>query len=65
MGAEGAVKKGKNKSFLAILICLPFYFYPVPCLSSGIFSTAPKGFYYSVLCTGYHFVKYIKIRELQ
>jgi len=64
MGAEGAVKKGKNKSFLAVLICLPFYFTRYLFVERNILNGA-KGFYYSVLCTGYHFVKYIKIRELQ
>jgi len=64
MGAEGAVKKGKNKSFLAILVCLPFYFFRYLFVERNILNGA-KGFYWSVLSTVYHFVKYIKIRELQ
>ena len=64
MGAEGAAKKGKKKSFLSILVCLPFHFTRYFFIERNILN-GPQGFYWSVLCTMSHFVKYIKIRELQ
>jgi len=64
MGAEGAVKKGKKRSFFAILFCLPFHFTRYFFVERNILN-GPQGFYWSVLCTMAHFVKYVKTRELQ
>lgn len=64
MGAEGATKKGKKKSFLTILVSLPYYFTRYLFLERNILN-GPQGFYWSVLCTVYHFIKYVKMREIQ
>lgn len=64
MGAEVAAKKGKKKSFLTIFLCLPFHFIRYFFVERNILN-GPKGFYWSVLCTMAHFVKYVKTRELQ
>ncbi|HEY6898993.1 MAG TPA: glycosyltransferase family 2 protein [Puia sp.] len=64
MGAEGAAKKGKTKSFLTILVSLPFHFTRYFFVERNILN-GPQGFYWSVLCTVSHFVKYVKMRELQ
>lgn len=63
MGAEGAAKKGKTKSFFAIFFCLPFHFSRYFFVERNILNGA-QGFYWSVLCTMAHFVKYVKVREL-
>jgi len=64
MGAEGAAKKGKMKSFFTIFFCLPLHFIRYFFIERNILN-GPQGFYWSVLCTMAHFVKYIKIQELQ
>jgi glycosyltransferase involved in cell wall biosynthesis len=61
--AEAALRKGKNKSMIAIFLSLPInfiknYFLEGNCLN-GL-----KGFYWSVLSAFYTFTKYIKIKEL-
>lgn len=63
MGAEGAVKKGKKKSFFAIVFSLPFHFARYFFMERNILN-GPRGFYWSVLCTLAHFIKYVKTREL-
>jgi glycosyltransferase involved in cell wall biosynthesis len=63
MGAEGAAKRGRRKSLLTIIVCLPFHFTRYFFLERNILNGA-QGFYWSVLCTISHFVKYVKTREL-
>jgi len=63
MGAEGAVKKGKNKSFFALVVALPYYFLRYYLLE-GNFLNGQEGFYWAVLSAHYHFTKYVKIREI-
>ena len=63
MGAEGAAKKGKRKSLLTIMVCLPFHFTRYFFLERNVLNGA-QGFYWSVLCTISHFVKYVKTREI-
>lgn len=63
MGAEGAAKRGKRKSLLTIIACLPFHFTRYFFLERNILNGA-QGFYWSVLCTISHFVKYVKTREI-
>lgn len=64
LGAEEAVRKGKNKSSLALLIALPYYFIRYYLIERN-FMNGLEGFYWSVLSSYYHFTKYAKIRELQ
>ena len=64
LSAEIAHGKGKTKSVLAVLFGLPFnfikyYFLERNCLNGM------KGFYWSVFATYYHFLKYVKLKELQ
>jgi glycosyltransferase involved in cell wall biosynthesis len=61
--AEIAFQKGKNKSLLVMLFALPYYFARYYLLERN-FMNGVKGFYWSVLCTYYHFTKYAKLREL-
>ncbi len=62
-GAEMACQQGKTRSMLMIVLAIPlnflkYYFIELNMLN-GI-----SGFYWSVFNAFYHFVKYIKIREL-
>jgi glycosyltransferase involved in cell wall biosynthesis len=61
--AEMAFQKGKNKSFIVLLLALPYYFIRYYLIERN-FLNGVKGFYWSVLCTYYHFTKYAKLREL-
>jgi hypothetical protein len=61
--AEMAFSKGKNKSMLAVLLALPFNFFKYYLLERN-FLNGTKGFYWSALSSYYHFVKYIKLKEL-
>jgi glycosyltransferase involved in cell wall biosynthesis len=63
LGAEEAVRKGKNKGRLALLIALPYYFIRYYFLERN-FLNGLEGFYWSVFNSYYHFTKYAKIREL-
>jgi glycosyltransferase involved in cell wall biosynthesis len=63
LSAREAVKKGKNKSIFAILTALPYYFFRYYILERN-FLNGLEGFYWSVLNAYYHFLKYVKIREL-
>jgi glycosyltransferase involved in cell wall biosynthesis len=63
MGAEEAVKKGKNKGIPALLIALPYYFIRYYFIERN-FLNGLEGFYWSVFNSYYHFTKYAKIREL-
>jgi glycosyltransferase involved in cell wall biosynthesis len=61
--AEVAFDKGKNKSFLEIVLALPFNFVKYYFLDLN-FLNGIKGFYWSALSTYYYFVKYVKLKEL-
>jgi len=63
LSASEAARKGKNKSILAVLIALPYYFFRYYFLERN-FLNGLEGFYWSVLNAQYHFLKYLKIREL-
>lgn len=63
LGAEEAVKKGKNKSIWALIFALPYYFIRYYFLERN-FLNGLEGFYWSVFNSYYHFTKYAKIREL-
>lgn len=64
MGAEGAARRGKKKSVGAVLFALPFYFFRYYFLERNILNGL-QGFYWSFLSALSHFMKYVKIRELQ
>lgn len=61
--AEMAFSRGKNKSLFAVLFGLPFNFFKYYLLERN-FLNGIKGFYWSALSSYYHFVKYVKLREL-
>jgi glycosyltransferase involved in cell wall biosynthesis len=63
LAADGAVKKGKKKSVVAVLFALPYYFFRYYFIERNILNGL-EGFYWSVLSALAHFTKYIKIREL-
>lgn len=63
LSACEAVKKGKKKSILAVLMALPYYFFRYYFLERN-FLNGLEGFYWSALNAQYHFLKYVKIREL-
>ena len=58
-----AFSKGKNKSMLAVLFALPFNFFKYYLLERN-FLNGTKGFYWSVLSSYCHFLKYVKLKEL-
>ncbi|MFT3825116.1 MAG: glycosyltransferase family 2 protein [Chitinophagaceae bacterium] len=62
--ADMAFSKGKNKSLFLILMALPFNFFKYYMLERN-FMNGTKGFYWSVLSAYYHFLKYLKVKELQ
>jgi len=64
LSAREAVRKGKQKSVSAVLIALPYYFFRYYFLERN-FLNGLEGFYWSVFNAQYHFLKYIKIRELR
>ena len=61
-GAEMALIKGKQRSSLAIVLSIPFYFCKYYFLERN-FMNGLHGFSWSVLSAYYHFVKYLKLRE--
>ena len=63
LAAEGAAKKGKKKSVMAVLFALPYYFFRYYFIERNLLNGL-EGFYWSVLSAAAHFTKYIKIREL-
>ena len=63
LSAGEAVRKGKTKSIFAVLMALPYYFFRYYFLERN-FLNGVEGFYWSVLNAHYHFLKYLKIREL-
>jgi len=64
LSAREAVGKGKKKSILAVLSALPYYFLRYYFLERN-FLNGLEGFYWSVFNAQYHFLKYVKIRELR
>lgn len=63
LSAEISYGKGKNKSALAVLFGLPFNFFKYYLLERNCLN-GMKGFYWSVFATYYHFLKYVKLKEL-
>ena len=61
--AAMAFKKGSNKSIGAVLFSIPLNFAKYYLLDRNFLNGA-KGFYWSMLSSFYHLVKYIKIKEL-
>lgn len=61
--ARQAVSKGRTRSVFAVLSALPFYFVRYYFINRN-FLNGIQGFYWSVLSAYYHFLKYVKIREL-
>lgn len=56
-------KKGGNRSTWAVLLSIPLNFAKYYLLERNFLNGA-KGFYWSMLSSFYHFIKYIKIKEL-
>ena len=63
-GAEMAHAKGKKKSMFFIAISVPFYFFKYYILERNILN-GENGFYWAAFNSYYHFVKYIKTRDLE
>lgn len=61
--AEMAFNKGKKKSVLAVVFGFPYNFLKYYFLERN-FLNGIQGFYWSVFASYYHFVKYVKLREL-
>lgn len=62
MGAQEALRRGKKKSGLQLIIALPYYFLRYYFLERN-FLNGLEGFYWSVFNSYYHFTKYAKIKE--
>jgi hypothetical protein len=62
-GAEKYFLEGKRKSKPVILVSLPYYFLRYY-LADRNFMNGINGFYWSVLMSFYHFVKYVKLEDL-
>jgi glycosyltransferase involved in cell wall biosynthesis len=63
-GAEKYFLKGKRKSIPVILVSIPYYFLRYYLKDRNIFN-GMNGFYWSALMAFYHFVKYIKLEDLE
>jgi glycosyltransferase involved in cell wall biosynthesis len=63
LSAEIAYGKGKRKSALAVFMGLPFNFFKYYLLERNCLN-GMKGFYWSVFSAYYHFMKYVKLNEL-
>ncbi|HEX9509247.1 MAG TPA: glycosyltransferase family 2 protein [Puia sp.] len=63
LAARNAVAKGRKMPVVLVILSLPFYFFKYYLLELN-FLNGIEGFYWSVLSAYYHFIKYIKIREL-
>jgi glycosyltransferase involved in cell wall biosynthesis len=61
--AEMAFKAGKQKPVIVILLAFPYNFIKYYLLERN-FMNGLKGFYWSALSTYSHFVKYVKLNEL-
>lgn len=64
LSAEMAFKKGRNKPLAVALLALPFNFLKYYLLERN-FLNGSKGLFWSILSAFYHFVKHIKLKELQ
>ncbi len=62
-GAEMACQQGKTRSLLMVVLAIPLNFLKYYFLELNMLNGV-SGFYWSVFNAFYHFVKYIKIREL-
>ena len=62
LGAQEALRRGKNKSGLQLAFALPYYFLRYYFLERN-FLNGLEGFYWSVFNSYYHFTKYAKIKE--
>jgi glycosyltransferase involved in cell wall biosynthesis len=61
--AENYFVKGKRKSGSLILISIPYYFVKYYLVDRNMFN-GMNGFYWSVLMSFYHFLKYIKLEDM-
>ncbi|OQP66547.1 hypothetical protein A3860_13785 [Niastella vici] len=61
--AAMANNKGSNKSTCSVLLSIPLNFVKYYLLERNFLNGA-QGFYWSMLSSFYHFVKYVKIKEL-
>lgn len=64
LGARGAVSRGGSRSVFAVVIALPLYFIRYYFFNLN-FLNGLQGFYWSAFSSYSHFMKYVKIRELQ
>lgn len=64
LAAKEAVRRGKRKSQLAVLVSFPYYFLYYYIWNRN-FLNGIEGFYWSAYSALYHFTKYLKIRELK
>jgi glycosyltransferase involved in cell wall biosynthesis len=62
-GAELAWHEGKKRSMAAVIFAVPFNFFKYYIIELN-FLNGVSGFYWATFNAFYHFVKYIKIREL-
>ncbi|HTI11974.1 MAG TPA: glycosyltransferase family 2 protein [Puia sp.] len=63
LGAKGAVREGRTRSVLSVVLALPFYFIRYYFFNLN-FLNGLQGFYWSAFSAYAHFMKYVKIREL-
>lgn len=63
LGAKASFDIGKKRSLLLTIFSIPLYFIRYYFIEMN-FLNGSKGFYWSMFSAYYHFVKYIKIREL-
>jgi len=63
-GAEQNFLKNKQRSTLLIICSVPLYFFKYYILERN-FLNGINGFYWSMFSAWYHFVKYIKLHDLQ
>ncbi len=62
--AKKLMERNKRKSRLLVILALPFNFFRYYVIDRN-FLNGYRGFAWSVLNTGYHFVKYLKLEELR
>jgi len=62
-GAEMSYEKGKKRSLALVVVAIPLNFIKYYFIERN-FMNGISGFYWSVFNAFYHFVKYIKLREL-
>jgi len=61
--AENYFKSGKRKSKSIIIISIPYYFFKYYLADRNMLNGL-NGFYWSVLMSFYHFVKYLKLEDM-